>query len=68
MSVYVPSLVIAIDGVGVNGVAVHVGQSGLIGHVVHGVGSVEVPVTGFPIGGVPVAIAKLNTTPASISA
>ncbi|GAA4071976.1 hypothetical protein GCM10022389_16510 [Flavobacterium cheonanense] len=43
------------------GVIVHVVQVGSIGvQLVQGVGSVEVPVTGGPEGGVPVAVAKLS--------
>ena len=40
-------------------VIVQVGQAGLTAQVVHGVGSVEVPVTAGPDGGVPEAIAEL---------
>ena len=59
LSTYVPSLVIAIEGVFVKGVSVHVGQVGLSGQEAQGVGSVEVAVTGFPVGGFPEATAKL---------
>ena len=52
----------------INGVSVHAIQFGLIVQVVQGVGSVEVPVTGFPLGSCPVAVAKLSTWPALISA
>ena len=38
---------------------VQVVQFGFTGHVVHGVGSVEIPVTFEPVGGVPVAVAVL---------
>jgi hypothetical protein len=38
---------------------VQVGHVGSTGHVVHGVGSVDGPVTGAPTGGVPVTVAKL---------
>ena len=52
----------------INGVEVHVVQFGAGSQFVHGVGSLEVSVTGGPDGGVPEAVAKLSTWPASISA
>ena len=56
-------------GVGVNVTIVQVVQVGSIGvQLVQGVGSLEVSVTGDPRGGFPVAVAKLSTWPASISA
>ena len=56
-------------GVGVNVTIVQVVQVGSIGvQFVHGVGSLEVSVTWGPRGGFPVAVAKLSTWPASISA
>ena len=45
-----------------------VGQLGTDVQVTQGVGSDEISVTGGPAGGVPVAVAKLFTCPASISA
>ena len=52
----------------INGVIVQVGQSTTGSQVAQGVGSDEESVTEGPEGGVPVAIAKLFTCPASISA
>ena len=50
-----------------SGVMVQSGQVEIVGHVVQGVGSVDVPITGGPDGGVPVVVAKLYTHPALIS-
>ena len=44
------------------------GHAGSTGQLVHGSGSVEVLVTSSPFGSFPVAVAKLYTIPASISA
>ena len=63
----IPVFTKAMLGLGVKGVTVQVRHVGSTGHVVHGVGSVEVPVTLAPVGGVPTTVAKLYTTAASIS-
>ena len=56
-------------GLGVSNTIVQEIQVGSIGvQLVQGVGSEEVSVTGGPRGGFPVAVAKLSTWPASISA
>ena len=52
---------ILIPGVCSSGVMVQSGHSGLIGQVVHGVGSEEVSVTGLSSGSLPVTVAKLYT-------
>ena len=48
-----------IDGFCGTGVMVQSGHCGFGGQVVHGVGSLDSSVTFGPLGGVPVAIAKL---------